>query len=528
MRFQNGLPFMLTLAIAAVVGFGATLHAAASDGSNPVPRAPVDWVNEWSSIPASRHAVKDDIERIYESCAPAGLGKSSIKVYRIDMNQDGLNEFVVDYSAFKGYPRRTTCEDNPCVGDDCFLVTYVKRQDGLTQRQVSPPPGAPACPSTAAANTTCRDYCPALVATCPALFRDIYDVAWNYRVTSWNFYTPNFTTPYGLPSNRTLEPVAGNGLVFSVKVVQLQNQLCNAAELNEDQNHQCVKFYQWNNGSQYLHDIWRPVNIGGGSILNNSYYNATRWDHSTLETDKNGDAENDYKAFRLRANSIIAVNARADEKLIENLSRTDKQYNQCVVQCPVDDQELDTNGDGIPDISRHDGICTIPCYKDFRYACLDVKNTSNSDYFVPNNYSEAANGFKDEFSSFLDDRNTPDGVEVKMCELRYTQWEGHPIVAPYLNILRNGGDFRTLSNNFNGLGAEVCSHIDAPCDTTVTVNVHRNCEASLGVNVSCNKCDEDTRINSADRAAMCSQTIICPGPTCMGGGDGGDGGGGGN
>lgn len=509
----------------------------------------IDWVKEWDKIVPSQHSVKDSLIRTLDRCAGPSIKPSDIKVYQYDINKDGLEDYAVDLRAIGKDVKTSTCDDLPCVGPDCYQWHYINKDVGLQQIFLPKADKAPACPAKAEDNKECLSHCPATLAQCPLLYRDVFYIVWNGRAGDWTLYEAN-----KLPQGRSLAPDTSGSHVLSMTLTE-RASLCSDAEIVQNGG-KCVKFYQWDPLNFILTDIYKPVITSAGTWPEADRHNLTRWNRNTLQSTKGPKAGDGY-GFRLTKtptgqNYSFALNillGSEDLCPVECPAGTPTQpdaevcreelVEETVTDCG-DDFGRQTVGDvggskncttktvvkkklvcvpkdpkiGGKDIKRTSTGCYKTCYKNARWTCLDVKSTAAKDYFVPNNTA-------DEFNAFY--ANLPSGVSTDICERRYTAWTGHAVIAPLL-----GRDTQ--------LTTDYCAYIaaDIPCDTSVNVSVTRECEASLGLALECGQCNADTRIPNGQRRLACGQSITCYGPVCPtigssdGGSDGGGGDGGGN
>ncbi len=477
---------LLGRGLCAVVAL-AFLFAAAPAAAQALTKKEINWTVLWKDIPASQHSVKDSLDRAMNTCSDGTIKPEALRVYEYDINVDGVPEYVVDVRALKGHWNPATCDDMPCVGDDCYLWAYYKKDVGLTQMKTKKDADDPACPATAAANTQCISYCDATVAQCPALFRDVFYLVWNNRVTAWDLYDPS-----RLPAGRTLAPVKSFGLVLALTLTE-RASLCSTLELAQNDG-KCVKYYQWNPRDFFLEDIWTPVVFGGGTWPEEYEHNLTRWNHDTLRTGANGRGEvmGDGHGIRLNSGKDFALVTQAGKESL------------CSVPCLSEGQA----GYDRQVVSQTRDGCFAPCYKDAAWMCLDVSSSYQQDIFVPNESLE-------EFSSFY--LNPPAGVTTSECARRYTPWVGDDMAVLYLK----------QKKSLEAHATEICAAIadTIPCDSSRTVSATRQCEGSIGLFLGCGQCNADTRIDSVDRSLTCMQAITCFGPVCPSSSGGGDGGG---
>ncbi len=523
-----------------------------------------DWVSEWSKLDGSQHSVKQSILRAMDRCAGPSVKQSDIKAYKTDLNKDGLDDYIVDLKAI-AKDTKPTCDDLPCVGKDCYIWDFVKKQADATQMLVTKKATDPACPATAAANTSCINYCPATKAQCPLLFRDVYFLVWNGRAVDWQMFATN-----DLPPGRSIVPNPSFGNILSIKLDE-RNGLCNDQEVAQNGG-ECVKYYQWDPTISYLRDIWRPVVPTAGSWPQDDKYNFTRWDHQTLISGKGeqviDDADVNGFAIKLKPGYFIALNSAVGKEGVCEITcpettggddttpaetckevTTHESVEVChyedengrqVVSLPEECTGTDFSRQTIDiddkcnhkrvcttkiidktslvcvpskivtgDVIRKDGACFKTCYQDFKYTCMDIKSDEAVSYFIPNNTPE-------EFTSFY--THLPSKVKITECERRYTPWQGNAAAVEFLRGRAKGTPLTT----------DVCPLItDIPCDSSVVVSLTRGCEASLGIDLDCSQCNGDTRIDASDRSLTCAQTVTCFGAACPSVTPTGDGGGGG-
>ncbi len=455
----------------------------------PLPKQRIDWVSVWGALEPTQHSVKEAITRALETCADDSVSPSEIEVYFNDTNSDGLTDYTVDLKALRNRSN-PSCDALPCVGNDCYVWSFVKREPGLTQIKTEKPKGA-TCPSRAADNTDCLDYCDATYDQCPLLFRDVFDPIWNSRAGAWNFYHPA-----GLPAGRSLAPNPSFGLVLAVTLHE-KASLCNAEEIAENGG-VCVKFFQWDGTLRYLRDIWRPVVEHPGGWPEEDAYNLDRFNKETFTRAK-GAMMGEGEGFRLHTDAHFAINTQVGDKTLclvpcPSSGTSGRKVVELDEKCKKATQSTVCNIDKDEVFMDKDGMCFEPCYEDFEYGCNDVKNTYEKDYFVPNRTPT-------EFSSFYN--HLPTGVTVQECERRYGKWYGNAVAADFLN-------------SFPGrpLDTSICGRISVPCNSAVVVTAQRNCETSLGLDVDCSQCNGDTRIAASERALTCLQEVVCVGPPC--------------
>ncbi len=552
--------FMLRILLSVCLMIAATAPTTAA-----LVKTEFDWVQEWANIEGSQNSVKQSILRALDRCAGPSIKQTDIKTYETDLNKDGLSDYIVDLKAI-AKDTKPTCDDLPCVGKDCYIWDFVKKQPDATQMLVSKKPSDPACPPTAGANTSCLNYCAATKAQCPLLFRDVYFLVWNGRAVDWQMHATN-----DLPKGRSITPNPAFGNVLSIKLGE-RDGLCNDQEISQNGG-ECVKYYQWDSNIHYLRDIWRPVVSTSGSWPQEDMYNFTRWNHQTLTKGKgeqiiDNTSVNGF-AIKLKPGSNISINSAVGKEgtcevacpEVDGDGDTAEDCREVVTHESVEDCHYeDSNGKQVvnlppectntdmgrklvdmdnacdqkkicttkiidktsiicvpkkvtigDDVTRKDGACFKTCYKDFKYTCMDMKSDEAVSYFIPNNTPE-------EFSSFYN--HLPSKVKVSECERRYTPWQGNPTAVEFLRGRAKG----------TPLTSDVCALItDIPCDSSVVVSLTRGCEASLGNDLDCGQCNIDTRIDAADRNLSCSQTVTCFGAACPvvtpTGGDGGGGGG---
>lgn len=505
---------------------------AASLGATPVhaqiAKTPFDWVTSWANVAPAQNSVKDSITRGMERCAGPSIKPSDIKVYSLDLNKDGLTDYSVDMRAI-GKDMKSTCDDQACVGGDCYLWTFLKRKAGRTQIKIKPPTNAAQCPATPAANTDCLSHCPATEAQCPRLFRDVYYLVWNNRAADWAVYDSS-----ALPAGRTLVPNPANGRVLSMTLNEKAN-LCNNDEIAQNAGH-CVKYYQWDASLLYLRDIWRPIVTTSGSWPQQDMFNYSRFNHGTTVAAK-GDKKGDGFAFRLDAGMHFALNTQIGREDLcpvacpgvgddpDGEECTEVTVKETIEDCtgpfgknpvgePVSTADTANSGQVCTtktvdvtkiyctpastslSVQRDGDTCYKTCSTNAAFTCLDMKNSSTTNYFVPNNTVE-------EFSSFY--HHLPADVTIRSCERRYTSWRGNFAAAAFLNSFGKG----------TPLTSDVCSEItDIPCDSSVVVSLTRDCETSLGTNLDCGQCNADTALEASDRTLACSQQVTCYGAAC--------------
>lgn len=504
---------------------------------------PVNWTVDWANIPATQNSVKDDLTRALKTCADSTIKPEDLKVYSYDINRDGLLEYIVDLHALKGHWQTQTCDDLPCVGDDCYIWAYYKKKPGLTQMKTAAPAHAPACPATPDANTDCLSYCDATAQQCPQLFRDVYFLVWNNRAQNWALYDPN-----NVPNGKSLAPDPNLGLVFSVTLNEYSS-LCNSEEIKLNGG-QCVKYYQWDSNIFYLRDIWVPDVHTTGTWPLQDMHNKTRWDHTAVKNAR-GDQVGSGFGFKMTKGMQFATNLRVASKGLCPITcpppdstpptQTCKDVVEQSVVHTCTDVPIDRTPVGLGDsqqqsqktqqvctdkvVSTTKNVCTDNptkstilqnaegcfdvCYQNAQYSCLDLQNNSTTtEYFIPSNTDN-------EYSSFIN--NPPPDVTASECERRYTPWTGDDIAAAYLNNADNGDAAGGGKRGANGtlLTADICSsYANIPCDSTKVVSVGRGCEASLGIDLECGQCNSDDRISMADRNRSCSMTVTCFGPAC--------------
>ncbi len=516
-----------SLSFAAIV-VALVLCTSSSVAQAQTTKTPFDWVTAWAKVAPAQNSVKDSITRGMERCAGPSIKPADIKVFSLDLNKDGLTDYSVDMSAI-AKDMKPTCDDQACVGKDCYLWTFLKRKAGRTQVKIKPPKDAAQCPANAADNTSCLSHCPATEAQCPKLFRDVYYLVWNNRAGDWAVYDST-----ALPAGRTLVPNPANGRVLSVTLNEKAN-LCNNDEIAQNGGH-CVKYYQWDPSLLYLRDIWRPIVTTSGSWPQMDMYNYQRFNHGTPVNAK-GDKKGDGFAFRLDAGMHFALNTQIGHEDLcpiacpeagdepDGEECTEVTVKETVEDCaepfgrtPVGDET--STEDAAPgdqkcttktvdvtkiyctpastklSVQRDGDTCYKTCSKNAEFTCLDMKNASTTNYFLPNNTVE-------EFSSFY--YNLPKDVTVKSCERRYTSWRGNAPAAMFLNSFGKS----------TPLTSDVCSQItDIPCDSSVVVSLTRDCETSLGTNLDCGQCNADAAIEASERALTCSQQVTCFGAAC--------------
>ncbi len=346
-----------------------------------------DWETQWGKInfagttdpgiPSDQYQPKGDIKRVISSSGTQTTDLSSLRVYGIDLNTDGKEDIVIDGNGyFPQYFNASTAPVTICTATDgCYMTIYMTGEN--TALISEPPANSPACPATAALNTTCQSNCAATAQNCPALFRYNTRTVFNEQVFSWSFMQAvEFQTwatgkPYGL---------ANTNPVF---VAKRNPNKCYNDEMSYN-NNECVKYYQFvgSYASGSLVDLYNYQDTTNGNF--NSRFTYHSFDLATSHGGRGMALGNGF-GHELSAGSSVDLQ-------LTNFNLIDVNG----VQTPGDLTEFA--------VLAHPG-----------FASFHIENHSSNSYFVPMNTDR-------EFCSFLNSHQT--GVTVTHETLQFTAWTG--------------------------------------------------------------------------------------------------------
>lgn len=346
---------------------------------------PLDWQSVWGGInfsggadpgiPSSQLQAKADIKAAVTACGTATSQVGLIRTYTVDFTGDGLPGIITDASDYFTQYMTPNCALQICNADGCYLSLYVTGQpSNLISASGSNPP---ACPASAAANTSCVASCPAEQSNCPALFQYPMRGVYDQRVQAWSFMSAASFQAWAASSYVTYNS-------NPVLVAKLSNQYCYNDELTLN-NNQCIKYYQYagdaNTGS--FRDLYNYQ-----ASDSPAYNTRFTYDFSNFMLDP-FDLNAYISAMRLARGTVIGSGFG-----------------------------LRLNQGGTLDIqfanfarTNPDGTVSAPSFTAFH-----IVNNSTNDLFVPTNTDQ-------EFSSFL---NAASGLNVTVGpeKLRFTDWVG--------------------------------------------------------------------------------------------------------
>lgn len=386
----------IVLALALLLGSGAARAQSVSAPQVPAPLQATatlqsfDWQQQWGAIdfasnndpliPAAqlppKKAIKNAVLHYGISQTPANL--SLVATYGIDFNSDGVEDIVLDGSAY--YRQFANSASPICTaGYGCYLTLYVVSPptDMITQPAASSASASTqVCPATADQNVQCISSCAATVQNCPGLFQYNMRAVFDNQVLGWSFITASDfqTLAAGLTMYRLIS--ATN----PVLAVTVNYDKCYFDELTAN-NNRCIKYYQYDpnlNGGTFS-DLYTYQEYTGGEFVTcfTTAPFAGRTVNGPANQGKRGDLMGAGYGHKLPSGGTLDI-----------------QFAKFTYR--------DING-----------VDAAPAFTTFHI----VNNSANS-YFVPANTDY-------EFSSFINAK--PTGVTITPPMLQFTAWIGDTV-----------------------------------------------------------------------------------------------------
>jgi hypothetical protein len=359
--------------------------------SSPGLQQPFNWQTAWGGInfvggpdpgiPSAQLQPKEDIKNVISTDGTQTSDLSSLGVYSLDINGDGIPDYVSDGNGyFPQYQNPNAALQICTAANGCFVSVYLSGQK--TDLIAAPAAGSPACPATAT-NTSCIPSCAATQQNCPALFQYNTRTIFDQQVLQWNFISAATFQDW---ATGTSYQIVNTNPVF---VTLVNNANCYNDELAQN-NNQCIKYYQ------YVGD----ASTGNFVDLYN-YLDTMTGEYGTRFT---------YTPFD-RATAYLAPGMVMGDGFGLKLSSggtIDIQFSNFTY----------TNGNGtvIPTENTRYGFPAMPGVPaQPGVVSFHITNSSTNNYFVPTNTSL-------EFSSFANSHQQ--GVTVAPEQLQFTPWVG--------------------------------------------------------------------------------------------------------
>jgi hypothetical protein len=362
-----------------------------------------DWQTAWGAvnfaggadpgIPSANLQPKGDIKSIVSDDGTQSANLSSLRVYQLDVNNDGKRDYVIDGNGYFPQFQNPNAPLTICTAaDGCFVTIYVSTTD--TNLISTPAQNAPQCPATADANTSCIPSCAATEQNCPGSFRYNTITAFDQQVLRWNFISAADYQTWANSANGSY------GMSYQIRnaspvfVAQRNNTNCHNEEIMAN-NNQCVKYYQYDSTSSTFVDLYSYRDASGSTPTPNAQFTYTY----APSDPRYGNGPQTFMGTGLLTDPVTGTHVDGFSHHLVPGQTLDIQLNNFQY----------TYNDG--STSSQSG-----------YMAFHIVNTSDHDIFVPANSPPDHPNTNPEFCSFVNamsttqhsDHDTPPPVQVTM------------------------------------------------------------------------------------------------------------------